>query len=126
MRLVDDLRLKDRSYVTMPFSDFDLQRFDDDASSRYLEFRPRLVRFASRKHSDLGLDVTVDVFEVLMRMRDGYTPNREDLRGSWLSLGAFKQKMASMSSKDLRLQRASGGSVRISVDEDGRIVAGSL
>lgn len=123
VRLVEDLSLQDRSYLTMSIDEFETSRVEDDATSLYFEHAPRLIRFASRNHKDLVLDVTLDIFEVLMRMRRGYTASSEDLRGSWLSLGAFKQRLASRSSNELRLQRRSGETIRIGIDEQSRIQA---
>ena len=58
-----------------------------------------------------------------MRMRFGYLPSRDDLRGSWLSLQTFKEQVASMPSRQLLIQPLSGEMTRVEIDDEGRIVA---
>ena len=119
VRLVDDLEARDRSYVTRSFEEFELEVLDESSSARLVEYRPEILRFSSRVDPTLVLDVDLDVFEALMRMHQGFTPSREDLRGSWLSLATFKERLASMPSRELLLQSAGGIRTTISVDATG-------
>ena len=79
--------------------------------------------------TDLGragaraLDIDIDVYEALMRMNSGFTPSREDLRGSWLSLATFKERLASIPSSELLLRSAAGTLTKIGVADDGRVLA---
>ena len=100
--------------------DFETTTFDEGAESGFFEHGPRLLHFTAKENPTLELDINVDVYEVLMRMRAGYTPSREDLRGAWLSLESFKQRVAAMSSMELLLRSADGHRYRIGVD-DGKV-----
>ena len=121
VRLVSDLKARDRSFVTQPVEAFETTAFDEGSGSEFFEHGPRLLRFTSGENRTLELDITVDVYEVLMRMRAGYTPSREDLRGAWLSLESFKQRVAAMSSMELLLRSEEGHRYRIAVDDAGRV-----
>jgi serine/threonine protein kinase len=123
VRLVDDLDARERSYVTRPVDDFSLTVLDDSPTASMLEYRPELLRFASLVDQTLALDIDIDIYEALMRMRQGFTASREDLRGSWLSLATFKERLASIPSREILLRSSSGARTRIAVGEDGLVRA---
>lgn len=123
VRLVDDLEARERSYVTRPVDDFSLTVVDESATAPMVEYRNELLRFTSLHDQTLALDIDIDIFEALMRMQQGFTPSREDLRGSWLSLATFKERLASIPSRELLLRSATGTRTRIAVSEDGLIRA---
>jgi len=126
VRLVSELKSRDRSFVTQPVDAFQTTAFDEGAGSEFFEHHPRLLRFTARENPTLELDINVDVYEVLMRMRAGYTPSREDLRGAWLSLESFKQRVSAMSSMELLLRSKDGHRYSISVNDAGKIHARSV
>jgi serine/threonine protein kinase len=123
VRMVDDLEATDRSYVTRPAAEFSTSLIDDSATAEHVEYAPAALRFASIADRDLALEVDLDVFEALTRMRAGFVPSREDLRGTWLSLSTFKERLASRPSRQLLLVGATGLRTTIRVDDTGRITA---
>jgi serine/threonine protein kinase len=123
VRMVQDLGARDRSFVVHRSDMFDLTVVGTGGAATYVENQPDRIRFAHRRDLLLSLDIDVDLWEALMRIGSGFTPSREDLRGSWISLQTFKQQVASMPSQELRVQSSSGALSRVYVDEDGRIVA---
>jgi hypothetical protein len=123
VRVVDDLDAEDRSYVTRPTEEFISAVRDERAQARFIEYAPEVVSYSSLEDPNLVLDLDLDVYEALMRMRDGFTPSREDLRGSWLSLASFKERLASKPSRELYLRSGSGTATWIRVDEANRTTA---
>jgi hypothetical protein len=123
VRMVDDLEARDRSFVTRPTDEFSTVLIDQSATAEHVEYAPAGLRFASISDPDLALDIDLDVFEALTRMRSGFVPSREDLRGTWLSLSTFKERLASRPSRQLLLVGATGLQTTIGVDGTGRITA---
>ena len=67
-----------------------------------------------------------DGFVAMMRMTiNDVVPSLEDLRGAWLSLESFKQRVAAMSSMELLLQTKVGHRYRIGVNDVGNVQARS-
>jgi serine/threonine protein kinase len=123
VRLIDDTGALDRSYVRRPADDFELTIADETALATYVEYEPDLLRIQHRDDPGLSLDIDVDIFEALDRMSAGFTPSREDLQTSWLSLATFKERLAALPSKELLLQSRMGHLTNISIDQAGTVVA---
>ena len=123
VRMVQDFDAQDRSFVTHGADEFRLEVVGAGRSAQFIETLPDLLRFSHHAIPSLALDIDVDLWEALMRMKSGFTPSREDLRGSWLSLQTFKEQVASMPSRELLIQASAGTMTSVRVADDGRIVA---
>ena len=58
------------------------------------------------KHKEqpaLGLEIDLDLYETLIRVLAGFTPSREELRGTWLNLRIFKDQVARLRTEELLL-----------------------
>jgi serine/threonine protein kinase len=103
VRLVTEVAGSERSFVPHPARDFELIPLDRSYAATYVEYEPDSIRLIHRQHDDLFLDLDLDLFETLMRILDGYTPSREELRGAWLNLRLFKERLASLPADSLVL-----------------------
>ena len=90
-----------RSYVLHPLSEFNLEPIDRSAAARYVEYAPDSVKLSHRDIQDCFLEVDVDLHETLRRIRDGFTPSREEMRGAWLNLKIFKERLATLGNDTL-------------------------
>ena len=113
VRLVADAAGAERSFVSHPREGFLLAPLDRTESARYVEYEPDSLRLVHRDHADIALDVDLDLFETLMRIRDGNTPSREELRGTWLNLRVFKERLASLPADSLLLSRDGSSFFRV-------------
>jgi serine/threonine protein kinase len=118
VRLVQDGDTAFRSYVIHPEKEFQLQPLDHSILATYVEYSPDSLRLRHRHHSDVWLDIDLDLFEALMRIRDGFTPSREDLRGTWLNLRVFKERLASIPRDSILLSKDDREFYRIAGDVD--------
>jgi hypothetical protein len=118
VRLVQDGDTAFRSYVIHPEKEFQLQPLDHSILATYVEYAPDSLRLRHRHHSDVWLDIDLDLFEALMRIRDGFTPSREDLRGTWLNLRVFKERLASIPRDSILLSKDDREFYRIAGDVD--------
>jgi serine/threonine protein kinase len=105
VRLVPDAAGSERSFVSHSQEAFLLAPLDRKSAARYVEYEADSLRLVHRDHADIVLDLDLDLFETLMRIRDGNTPSREELRGAWLNLRVFKERLASLPADSLLLSR---------------------
>jgi hypothetical protein len=103
VRLVSELEGSDRSFVTHPVDKFELTTVMPSSGLRYLEFAPDTVRLQHLERPDVRLDIDLDLFETLERVRSGFRPSREELRGAWLNLRVFKEQLGAMLTDSLLL-----------------------
>ncbi len=74
------------------------------SAARYVEYAPDSLRLPRAPTTTrLELDIDLDLFETLIRILDGFTPSREELRGAWLNLRIFKDQLAGVPSDALLL-----------------------
>jgi serine/threonine protein kinase len=105
VRLVAESESADRSFVLHPAEEFVLGLRDESGSAMYVEYAPDGLRLESTRLPGVRLDIDLDLYETLMRVRRGFTPSREELRGAWLNLRIFKEQLASAPSDSLLLSR---------------------
>lgn len=108
----------DRSYVTHEVTSFFVEPLNLQDLAQYVEYLPDTLVLRHRERLDVALEINVDLFESLQRIRAGFTPSREELRGAWLNLRIFKEHLASMPSDSLLLIRSEGSAFRISRSAD--------
>lgn len=85
-----------RSYRVFGAERFSLSAEPRAASRRYIEFMPQALalRYDSGDGRRAKLRVTLDVYEMLMRLNDGYLPNIEERQGFYISLAVFKNMLS--------------------------------
>jgi serine/threonine protein kinase len=121
VRLASDGMSAARSFVTHASSEFDLKPADRSSAARYVEYAPDSLRLSHRRHPDLSLEVDLDLYEMLSRILDGFTPSREEQRGAWLNLRIFKERLATFGADELLLTRDDAVYFCIAKDEDGAV-----
>lgn len=105
VRLVGDLEGSDRTFVRHSLDDFVLVPVVPSSGLEYIEFEPDRLRLSHRDRPDVHLEIDLDLFETLARIRSGFRPSRDELRGAWLNLRVFKESLGSMASGELLLSR---------------------
>jgi hypothetical protein len=112
-----------RTFVLHEGQRFTLSPVDRASIARYVEYAPDTVRFQHIHHRDIWLDIDLDLYESLRRMYAGFTPSREELRGAWLNLRLFKERLAAMPSDELVINVSANDFFRIQrVGSDGNVV----
>ena len=78
-----------------------------------------------RYGGDAGLDaellVSLDVFEMLQRLNDGYRPSVEEEQGYCLSLAVFKNLLGSAPYQEVLLSTSGHDLYRVARQADGRL-----
>lgn len=114
-----------RSYRLFPKTGFSLQVQDNAAKARFVEHLPSgLVLFfqgTGPGSINSELIINLDVFEMLVRLNDGYRPSVEEMQGFYLCLGVFKNSLNAQPYREILLTTTGHDFYRLARHDDGRI-----
>lgn len=91
-----------RAFYTYPASSFNLTIEQANQQARYVEFLPSALRL-EYIGTDIALDISLDLYETLMRIREGYVPAAGEMKAFFLNLLMFKKQLMSSPSERLLL-----------------------
>lgn len=113
------------SYRLFPRAGFTLEVQDHAAQARFVEHMPSGLRLAFRGEGSLNarseLSVNLDIFEMLVRLNQGYRPSVEQMRGLYLCLGVFKNSLNAQPYREMLLTATGHDFYRLARHDDGRI-----
>jgi serine/threonine protein kinase len=111
-----------RSYRLYPQERFSLSLADQASRSRFVEHMPTgLVLRYQDKNLEAELLVSLDVYEMLQRLNEGYRPSLEEERGYYLSLAVFKNQLGSAPYQEVLLSTSGHDFYRVVRQADGRL-----
>ena len=112
-----------RSYRLYPRERFSLSLKDQGSRSRFVEHMPSglVLRYRGDAGLEAELLVTLDVFEMLQRLNDGYRPSVEEEQGYYLSLAVFKNMLGSAPYQEVLLSTSGHDFYRVARQADGRL-----
>lgn len=111
-----------RSYRLYPRERFSLSLSDQASRSRFVEHMPTgLVLRYHDENLEAELLVSLDVFEMLQRLNEGYRPSIEEERGYYLSLAVFKNQLGSAPYQEVLLSTSGHDFYRVARHADGRL-----
>jgi hypothetical protein len=93
---------KVRAFYTYPASHFNLVVEQPNQQARFVEFLPSILRL-EYAGSDIALEISLDLYETLMRIREGYVPAAGEMKAFFLNLLMFKKQLMSSPSERLLL-----------------------
>jgi serine/threonine protein kinase len=110
-----------RSYRLFEGGNFSLSTEHANKSHPFLEmFSPALILgYSPDSHRPATLRITLDIFEMLMRLNDGYRPSIEEEEGFYLSLAVFKNILSAAPYQDVLLTESGFDFYRIRRDLEG-------
>ena len=95
------LRASQESRVTVKsFRRFNKERFccqvhEIGELGQYIEYIPSVVILDYEPVESVRMEVSLDLYDMLYRISQGYTPSLNELRGSYINLLIFKHQLAS-------------------------------
>ena len=114
-----------RSYRLFPAEGFGLQVQDFAANARFVEHLPAglLLKFQGQGFGAISseLIINLDVFEMLVRLNEGYRPSVEEMQGFYLCLGVFKNSLNAQPYREILLTTTGHDFYRLARHDDGRI-----
>ena len=91
-----------RAFYTYPASHFNLTIDQPNQQARFVEFLPAILRL-EYIGTDIALEISLDLYETLMRIREGYVPAAGEMKAFFLNLLMFKKQLMSSPSERLLL-----------------------
>lgn len=115
-----------RSYRLFDGDHFTLRTEQDTAAHPFLECLSQALAllYDSGDGHKANLRINLDIYEMLMRLNNGYRPSIEEQVGFLLSLSVFKNLLASIPYKEVLLTKAGYKFYEIRREDDGRLVMG--
>ncbi len=112
-----------RSYRLYPHERFSLSLADQATRSRFVEHMPTgfVLRYEDKAGLVAELLVSLDVYEMLQRLTEGYRPSVEEEQGFYLSLAVFKNLLGSAPYQEVLLSTSGHDFYRIARHADGRL-----
>jgi serine/threonine protein kinase len=114
-----------RSYRLFPVEGFSLQVQDFAAKARFVEHLPTglLLKFQGQGAGAIcsELIINLDVFEMLVRLNEGYRPSVEEMQGFYLCLGVFKNSLNAQPYREVLLTTTGHDFYRLARHDDGRV-----
>ena len=112
-----------RSYRLYPPERFSLALNDQASRSRFVEHMPTglVLRYRAPAGLEAELLVSLDVYEMLRRLNEGYRPSVEEEQGFSLSLAVFKNLLGSAPYQEVLLSTSGHDFYRVTRQADGRL-----
>jgi predicted Ser/Thr protein kinase len=66
-----------------------------ESLSKYIEYIPAVLILKYLPSENMKMEISLDLFEMLHRIQNGYTPSLNELRGSFINILIFKRQLAS-------------------------------
>lgn len=113
-----------RSYRMYPRERFSLSLNEEASQSRFVEHMPTglVLRYEDNKAGlDAELLVSLDVYEMLHRLNEGYRPSVEEEQGYYVSLAVFKNLLGSAPYQEVLLSTSGYDFYRVARHADGRL-----
>ena len=109
-----------RSYRLFPGGNFKLD-LPEPSGHRFVEHVPQALRltYTPPGGQPAELVVGLDMYEMLIRLRDGYRPSLEEQQGHYLTLAVFKNVLSSAPYQEVLLTRTGHDFYRIDREPDG-------
>ena len=113
------------SYRLFPVEGFGLQVQDFAAKARFVEHLPTglLLKFEGQGAGSITseLIINLDVFEMLVRLNEGYRPSVEEMQGFYLCLGVFKNSLNAQPYREILLTTSGHDFYRLARHDDGSV-----
>nr|WP_240936031.1 serine/threonine-protein kinase [Halomonas bachuensis] len=112
------------SYRLFDGDHFTLRTEQETAAHPFLECLSQalVLLYDSGDGHKASLRINLDIYEMLMRLNNGYRPSIEEQEGFYLSLAVFKNLLASVPYKEVLLTKAGHKFYEIRRENDGRLV----
>jgi hypothetical protein len=79
-----------KSYRRFPLDEFELFVNKTDHLTKYIEYESDSLTFRHKTDKFIQLTVSLDLYEMLQYIHEGFTPSVNDLQGRFIELQIFK------------------------------------
>lgn len=115
-----------RSYRRFPIDEFELLVNETKHLKDYVEYESDSFIFRHRTEKYIQLTVSLDLYEMLKFIQNGFSPSVNDLQGRFIELQVFKNLLQSKTYKEIIVTKNNQKFTVIRLDEDKHIVFEAL
>ncbi|KAA2238817.1 protein kinase [Chitinophaga agrisoli] len=105
-----------KSFRLFDLNDFELFVNRTDHLVKYLEYAPDSLTFRHRSQKHIKLTISLDLYEMLYFIQQGFSPSLNDLRGKFVELIIFKNLLENLTYKEVVVTSDNMDFFRISKD----------
>ncbi|MCO6359035.1 methylation-associated defense system protein kinase MAD6 [Roseivirga pacifica] len=110
-----------KSFRLFDLNDFELFVNRTDHLVKYLEYEPDSLSFRHKIEKHIKLTISLDLYEMLYFIQQGFSPSLNDLRGKFIELIIFKNLLENLTYKEVVVTSDNLEFYRISKDEQSRL-----
>lgn len=110
-----------KSFRLFDLNDFELFVNRTDHLVKYLEYEPDSLTFRHKTEKHIKLTISLDLYEMLYFIQQGFSPSLNDLRGKFIELIIFKNLLENLTYKEVVVTSDNLDFYRISKDEQSRL-----
>lgn len=110
-----------KSYRLFNLSDFELFVNRTDHLVKYLEYEPDSLTFRHKKEKHIQLTISLDLYEMLFFIQQGFSPSLNDLRGKFVELIIFKNLLENLSYDNVVVTKDNMEFFKISKDNTNKL-----
>ena len=111
-----------KSYRRFNLDEFELFVNKTDHLTQYIEYESDSFIFRHKTDKFIQLTVSLDLFEMLKYIKDGFTPSVNDLKGRFIELQIFKNLLESKTYDEILVTKNNKKFSIISLDEQKHII----
>jgi len=111
-----------KSYRRFPLDDFELFVNKTEHLTKYIEYEPDSLTFRHKEDKFIQLTVSMDLFEMLQYIKEGFSPSVNDLRGKFIELQIFKNLLEAKTYKEILVTKNNRQFTIIKLDENKKII----
>jgi len=110
-----------KSFRLFELNDFELNVNRTDHLVKYLEYEPDSLTFRHQKEKHIRLTISLDLYEMLYFIQQGFSPSLNDLRGKFVELIIFKNLLENLTYNEVVVTKDNVTFFKISKDEQSRL-----
>jgi serine/threonine protein kinase len=110
-----------KSFKLFDLNDFELFVNRTDHLVKFLEYEPDSLTFRHKEKKYIKLTISLDLYEMLYFIQQGFSPSLNDLRGKFVELIIFKNLLENLNYKEVVVTKDNVEFFRIRIDEMNRL-----
>lgn len=111
-----------KSFRLFNLNEFELKVNNTEHLVKYLEYEPDSFVFKHKKQAHIKLTISLDLYEMLYFIQQGFSPSLNDLRGKFVELIIFKNLLKNLNYKEVVVTQDDTDYFSIKKDNQNRIV----
>lgn len=111
-----------KSFRLFNLNDFELKVNNTEHLVKYLEYEPDSFMFKHKRQPHIKLTISLDLYEMLYFIQQGFSPSLNDIRGKFVELIIFKNLLKNLNYNEVVVTRDDADYFSIKKDNQNRIV----